>query len=65
MWFEEKVMRTFRCRLRSVPGTLGRFLMLVGQAGGDVGEIRMIHQGTMCRCSSTVRPAARNAWATT
>jgi malate dehydrogenase (oxaloacetate-decarboxylating) len=46
MWFEEKIMRTFRCRLRSVPGTLGRFLVLIGQAGGDVGEIKMIHQGT-------------------
>jgi malate dehydrogenase (oxaloacetate-decarboxylating) len=46
MWFEEKIMRTFRCRLRSVPGTLGRFLMTIGEAGGDVGEIKMIHQGT-------------------
>jgi malate dehydrogenase (oxaloacetate-decarboxylating) len=46
MWFEEKTMRTFRCRLRSVPGTLGRFLTLIGQEGGDVGEIRMIYQGT-------------------
>jgi hypothetical protein len=32
MWFEEKIMRTFRCRLRSVPGTLGRFLVVIGQA---------------------------------
>ncbi len=46
MWWEEKVMRTFRCRLRQVPGTLGRFLSVLGEAGGDIGEIRVTHQGT-------------------
>jgi len=46
MWWEDKVMRTFRCRLRQVPGTLGRFLSRLGEAGGDVGEIRVLRQGT-------------------
>jgi len=46
MWWEEKVMRTFRCRLRQVPGTLGRFLSVLGENGGDIGEIRVIRQGT-------------------
>jgi malate dehydrogenase (oxaloacetate-decarboxylating) len=45
MWWEDKVMRTFRCRLRSVPGTLGRLLSAIGEAGGEVGEIKMLHQG--------------------
>ena len=46
MWWEEKVMRTLRCRLLQVPGTLGRFLSTLGEAGGDIGEIRVIRQGT-------------------
>lgn len=46
MWCEEKVMRTFRCRLRSVPGTLGRLLTAIGDAGGDVGEITMLRMGS-------------------
>ena len=45
MWWEDKIMRTFRCRLQQVPGTLGRFLSLLGEAGGDVGEIRVVRQG--------------------
>jgi len=46
MWWEEKTMRTFRCRLRQIPGVLGRFLSALGEAGGDIGEIRVLHQGT-------------------
>ncbi len=45
MWWEEKIMRTFRCRLRQVPGTLGRFLSRLGEGGGDIGEIRVVRQG--------------------
>jgi malate dehydrogenase (oxaloacetate-decarboxylating) len=45
MWWEDKVMRTLRCRLKSVPGTLGRLLSAVGEAGGEVGEITMLRQG--------------------
>jgi len=44
MWWEEKIMRTFRCRLRQVPGTLGRLLSRLGEAGGDIGEIRVLRQ---------------------
>ncbi|MDD8026803.1 MAG: NAD(P)-dependent oxidoreductase [Acidobacteriota bacterium] len=46
MWWEEKIMRTFRCRLRQVPGTLGHFLSRLGEAGGDIGEIRVLRQST-------------------
>ena len=46
MWWEEKTMRTFRCRLRQQPGVLGRFLTTLGAAGGDIGEIRVLRQGT-------------------
>ena len=45
MWWEEKVMRTFRCRLVQSPGVLGRFLAAIGSANGNIGEIRMIHMG--------------------
>jgi len=46
MWWEEKTMRTFRCRLRQFPGVLGRLLSTLGEAGGDIGEIRVTRQGT-------------------
>ena len=46
MWWEEKTMRTFRCRLRQQPGVLGRLLSAIGAAGGDIGEIRVLRQGT-------------------
>lgn len=46
MWWEEKTMRTFRCRLRQIPGVLGRFLSTLGESGGDIGEIRVRRQGT-------------------
>ncbi len=46
MWWEEKTMRTFRCRLQQQPGVLGRLLSALGEAGGDIGEIRVMRQGT-------------------
>lgn len=44
-------MRTVRVRNESQPGTLGRFLLAVGEAGGDVGSIRLLHESHQ----STVR----------
>ena len=41
----EKFMRTVRVRNETKPGTLGRLLLAVGNAGGDVGEVRLIHEG--------------------
>jgi malate dehydrogenase (oxaloacetate-decarboxylating) len=40
----EKIMRTVRCRNDQTPGTLGRLLLAMAQAGGDVGEIRSIQE---------------------
>ena len=40
----EKFMRTVRVRNESQPGTLGRLLLAVGNAGGDVGAIRLLHE---------------------
>lgn len=37
-------MRTVRVRNESQPGTLGRLLLAVGDAGGDVGSIHMLHE---------------------
>jgi len=41
----EKFMRTIRVRNEQQPGTLGRLLLAVGLAGGDVGEVRLIREG--------------------
>lgn len=41
---EDKLMRTVRCRNEKKPGTLGRLLLAVAEAGGDVGEIRLIQE---------------------
>jgi malate dehydrogenase (oxaloacetate-decarboxylating) len=41
----EKFMRTIRVRNEQQPGTLGRLLLAVGNAGGDVGEVRLIREG--------------------
>ena len=46
MWWEDKVMRTLRCRLVQSPGTLGGLLSAIGEAGGNVGELRTIHMGS-------------------
>ncbi len=45
MWWEEKMMRTFRCRLVQSPGSLGALLAAIGEEKGFVGEIRTIHMG--------------------
>ncbi len=37
-------MRTVRIRNESQPGTLGRLLLAVGDAGGDVGSIHLLHE---------------------
>ncbi len=41
---ENRVTRTIRVRNLQIPGTLGRLLLAIADAGGDVGEIRMIQQ---------------------
>jgi len=46
MWWEDKIMRTFRCRLRQAPGVLGRLLTAVGDLGGNVGEVTMLRMGS-------------------
>lgn len=45
MWWDGKIQRTFRCRLRQTPGSLGRLLTAVGEQGGLIGEIRTIQMG--------------------
>jgi malate dehydrogenase (oxaloacetate-decarboxylating) len=40
----EKFMRTVRVRNDTKPGILGRLLLAVGNAGGDVGGVRMLHE---------------------
>lgn len=45
MWWDGKILRTFRCRLLQKPGVLGRLLAAVGEAGGLVGEIKIVQMG--------------------
>jgi malate dehydrogenase (oxaloacetate-decarboxylating) len=45
MWWDGKIQRTFRCRLEQKPGSLGRLLSAIGDAGGLVGEIRIVLMG--------------------
>jgi malate dehydrogenase (oxaloacetate-decarboxylating) len=45
MWWDGKIQRTFRCRLEQKPGSLGRLLSAIGDAGGLIGEIRTVHMG--------------------
>ena len=40
----ERYMRTVRVRNDTKPGILGRLLLAVGNAGGDVGGVRMLHE---------------------
>jgi len=40
----EKFMRTVRIRNDSQPSILGRLLLAIGDAGGDVGTIRLLHE---------------------
>jgi malate dehydrogenase (oxaloacetate-decarboxylating) len=46
MWWENKLLRTLRCRLIQKPGALGRLLSTIGDAGGFLGEIRTVHMGS-------------------
>jgi malate dehydrogenase (oxaloacetate-decarboxylating) len=45
MWWDGKIQRTFRCRLRQKPGSLGRLLSAIGDQGGMIGEIRTVQMG--------------------
>jgi malate dehydrogenase (oxaloacetate-decarboxylating) len=47
----EKFMRTVRVRNDTQPGILGRLLLAIGNVGGDVGGIRLLHESHL----STVR----------
>jgi malate dehydrogenase (oxaloacetate-decarboxylating) len=46
MWYEDKIMRTFRCRLKQAPGVLGHLLAAIGDADGNIGEIQALYMGT-------------------
>jgi malate dehydrogenase (oxaloacetate-decarboxylating) len=46
MWYEDKIMRTLRCRTVQKPGALGRLLTAVGDQGGLTGEIKTILMGS-------------------
>ena len=46
MWWDGKITRTFRCRLKQEPGILGRLLAAIGEAGALIGEIRIITMGS-------------------
>jgi malic enzyme len=41
---DNRLMRTVRVRNDQTLGTLGRLLMAIAEAGGDVGELRLIEQ---------------------
>lgn len=45
MWWDGKILRTFRCRLDQRPGALGWLLTAIGERGGLIGEIRTIQMG--------------------
>jgi malate dehydrogenase (oxaloacetate-decarboxylating) len=45
MWWENKLMRTFRCRLKQSPGVLGHLLASLGDMGGFLGEIKTVRMG--------------------
>ncbi|MFC2156419.1 NAD-dependent malic enzyme [Acidobacteriota bacterium] len=46
MWWENKLMRTFRCRLKQQTGVLGNLLASIGDAKGFLGEIKTIQMGS-------------------
>ncbi len=41
---EDKLIRTVRCRNEQKLGTLGRLLIAIADAGGDIGSIRLIQE---------------------
>ncbi len=45
MWWEDKLVRTLRCRLLQKPGIFGGLLTLIGKEQAYVGEIKIIHMG--------------------
>ncbi len=45
MWWEDKLVRTLRCRLLQKPGIFGGLLTLIGKEQVYVGEIKIIHMG--------------------
>ena len=46
MWWENKTMRTWRCRLAQKTGVLGQLLTTIGENGGFLGEIKTVHMGS-------------------
>lgn len=46
MWWEDKLVRTLRCRLLQKPGIFGGLLSAIGAEQAYVGEIKIIHMGT-------------------
>ncbi len=46
MWWEDKIMRTFRCRLNQKAGVLGNLLSAIGKADGYLGEIKTLRMGS-------------------
>jgi len=42
MWYEDKIMRTLRCRTVQKPGALGHLLTAIGDKGGLTGEIKTV-----------------------
>jgi malate dehydrogenase (oxaloacetate-decarboxylating) len=45
MWWENKLMRTFRCRLRQRSAVLGRLLGTLGKEKAFLGEITTLRMG--------------------
>lgn len=46
MWWEDKLVRTLRCRLLQKPGVLGGLLSTIGAEKAYIGEIKIIHMGS-------------------
>lgn len=46
MWWEDKLVRTLRCRLLQKPGIFGGLLSAIGHEQAYVGEIKIIHLGS-------------------
>ncbi len=46
MWWESKLMRTFRVRNKQKPGVLGKLLYRIGEAQGFIGEINTVTMGS-------------------
>jgi malate dehydrogenase (oxaloacetate-decarboxylating) len=44
MMRENQIMRIVRCRNVQIPGTLGKLLVAIGDEGGDVGTLKLVHE---------------------